>query len=85
MKAEAKKYRLEYGYMHCVGRTVYSAGTVETEEQARAWVTARTGSRSQRPGIPVEDPIRWCPVRHCHMKRQQPWFAYHETAACSGT
>ena len=73
-----KKYRLEFGYMHCIGRTVYSAGTADTEEQARAWVTARSVSRPDDPVVPNEDPIRWCPVRHCHMKRQKPWFAYSE-------
>jgi hypothetical protein len=74
----AEKYELQYGYMHCVGRTTYSAGTADTEEQARDWVSARTGTRADHPGIPGDDPIRWCPVRHCHMKCQKPWFAYRK-------
>ena len=78
MKTTAEKYELQYGFMHCVGRTVYSAGTADTEEQARDWVAARTGIRTVHPGIPDDDPIRWCPVRHCHMKRQKPWFAYRK-------
>ena len=78
MKPAAEKYELQYGCMHCVGRTVYSAGTVDTEEQARDWVTARTGTRPDHPGIPDDDPIRWCPVQHCHMKRQKPWFGYRK-------
>lgn len=76
-----KKYRLEYGYMHCVGKTVYLAGIADTEQQARAWVAARSASLAGNPGIPDEDPIRWCPVRHCHMKSQKPWFAYRETVS----
>jgi len=78
LKSAAEKYELQYGYMHCVGRTVYSAGTVDTEEQARDWVAARTDIGPDHPGIPDDDPIRWCPVRHCHMKRQKPWFAYRK-------
>ena len=81
MKMTTKRYRLEYGYMHCIGRTVYTAGVADTEEQARTWVAARSVSRPGDPGIPDEDPIRWCPVRHCHMKRQKPWFAYSEKSA----
>jgi len=81
LKTAAEKYELQYGFMHCVGRTAYSAGTVATEEEARAWVASRSRSRAAFPGIPDGDPIRWCPVRHCHMKRQRPWFAYREKKA----
>lgn len=69
-------YRLEYGYMHCVGRTVYTAGTVDSEEQARAWVAARSGAPAGQLCTPEADPIRSCPVRHCHMKRQRPWYSF---------
>lgn len=78
MKIPVKKFRLEYGYRHCIGRTVYEAGTADTEEQAQDWVAARSASRSDAPGLPMDDPIRWCPVRHCHMKHQKTWFAYSE-------
>jgi len=79
MKETLETYRLEYGYMHCVGRTVYTAGTVDSEEQARAWVTARSEMPDGKRCPPDADPIRWCPVRHCHMKRQAPWFAYRKS------
>ncbi len=78
MKATSKKYRLEFGYMHCIGRTVYTAGTADTEEQARTWVADRSVPRPDDPGVPDQDPVRWCPGRHCHMRRQKPWFAYSE-------
>ena len=72
-----KQYQLRYGYMHCVGRTTYIAGTVDTQAEALQWVAAqsvlKTGNR-----VPDEDPVRWCPVKHCHMKRQKPWFAFRE-------
>jgi hypothetical protein len=71
-------YRLEYGFLHCIGRTVYAAGTAATEEQARAWVAARSTPAPGNGVVPADDPIRWCPVRHCHMKRQKPWFAYRK-------
>lgn len=79
MKDTTRTYRLEYGYMHCVGRTVYTAGTVDSEEQARAWVATRSGDQAGRLRTPQDDPICWCPVRHCHMKRQTPWFSYRKT------
>jgi len=78
MKGRMGTYRLEYGYMHCVGRTVYTAGTVDSEEQARAWVAARSGSPAGLGCPPETDPIRWCPVRHCHMKRQSPWYSFRK-------
>ena len=78
MKRSAETYELLYGTLHCVGRAVYTAGTVATEAQARDWVAARTGAGPGHPGIPGEDPVRWCPVRHCHMKRQKPWVAYRK-------
>ena len=67
---------LLFGYIHCTGRTTYSAGFVNSESDAAAWIEKQ---KSQRPGrieIPDQDPIRWCPVRHCHMKFQKPWFGY---------
>ena len=26
--------------------------------------------------VPENDPVRWCPVRHCHMKGQTPSFFF---------
>ncbi len=75
-----KTYQLQYGYMHCVGRTTYSAGSVDTQAKALAWVQSQ--ARDNPPvRVPDEDPVRWCPVRHCHMKRQKPWFAFREAAS----
>lgn len=79
MKGKTGTYSLEYGYMHCVGRTVYTAGTVDSEEQARAWVVARSGDQAGRLRTLQDDPICRCPVRHCHLQRQLPWFSYRRT------
>jgi len=78
MKDTQGTYRLEYGYMHCVGRTAYIAGTADSEKQARAWVDAQSRKPAGSLCTPDNDPIRWCPVRHCHMQRQRPWFSYRK-------
>jgi len=65
-------WELIFGYMHCIGRTVYSAGFVRFESDALRWV--ETQREKGRAAVPAQDPIRWCPVRHCHMKFQKPWF-----------
>ncbi len=75
------QYQLLYGYLHCVGRKVYAVGTVETEEEALEWVEAGTGSERFKTRPQDDDPVRWCPVHHCHMKRQKPWFSYVEVSS----
>lgn len=69
-------YELVYGYQHCMGRTQYSAGYVGTIAEALAWSREAAASHSAAVKPPAEDPLRWCPVTHCHMKRQRPWFGY---------
>jgi hypothetical protein len=72
------RYELIYAYLHCIGRMEYRAGVVDTEAEAEEWVRARQKEKTWRMRVPDEDPVRWCPVRHCHMKRQTPWFSYRE-------
>lgn len=71
-------YQLHYGYMHCIGRTTYTAGTADTLGEALEWVKQHSASGPCKSRIPDEDPARWCPVRHCHMKHQKPWFSYRK-------
>lgn len=71
-----KRYELIYGYLHCIGRTTYSAGFVATEEEARAWVERQQAPGARRMKPPPEDPIRRCGVSYCPLKVQRPWFAW---------
>ncbi|HAR98449.1 MAG TPA: hypothetical protein DCS11_06095 [Syntrophus sp. (in: bacteria)] len=71
-----KRYELIYGYLHCIGRTTYSAGFVATEDEARAWVERQEAPGGGRMKPPREDPIRRCGVSYCPLKVQQPWFAW---------
>jgi hypothetical protein len=73
-----KRYELIYGYLHCTGRTMYRAGFVETEAEAREWVERQQEKRAGRMKPPPEDPIRNCGVSYCPLKTQQPWFAWRE-------
>jgi len=75
-------YELVYGYLHCVGRTQYHGGYAEDEAAADRWARQNAGEKPDPERVPDEDPVRWCPVRHCHMKRQRPWFGYR---AADGT
>jgi hypothetical protein len=67
-------FELVYGYIHCRGKTTYSAGYVDTREEAEAWV------RNHRDGIapklrrPPDDPICYCRAAWCPFKKQKPWF-----------
>ena len=70
------EYELIYGYMHCIGKTFYHAGFVDSEEAAARWVRQSASEDFVRARVPDKDPIRWCPVRRCHMKFQTPWFSY---------
>ena len=67
---------LVYGYLHCVGRTQYHGGYAEDEATADRWARRNAGRKMGWEQVPDGDPVRWCPVRHCHMKRQRPWFGY---------
>jgi hypothetical protein len=69
-------YELSYGYVHCIGRTAYHVGFVDCRDAAEAWVRRNQARDTEPIRVPDKDPIRWCPVRHCHMKFQKPWFAY---------
>jgi hypothetical protein len=69
-------YQLLFGTVHCIGKTTYVAGFAASESEAAAWVEKQRSGESGPIMIPEHDPIRWCPVRHCHMKFQKPWFAY---------
>jgi hypothetical protein len=70
------RFELLYGYVHCRGKTTYSAGTVESEEEARGWVKRQQEGRGQRLKVPPEDPLRWCKAAYCPFKGQKPWFSY---------
>ena len=72
-------YELLYGTVHCTGRITYVAGTVATKDDAMRWCSGKDENRGRNTRIPETDPLRWCPVRHCHMKRQRPWRSYRET------
>lgn len=76
MTAVTGPYELIYGFVHCVGRTYYHAGYADSQDEASRWVAQHTGDTRLKIGVPETDPARWCPVRHCHMKRQKPWFGY---------
>jgi hypothetical protein len=76
-------YELHLETIHCIGRLNHVAGTTDTEAEARAWV-AGNGDYAPKPArIPKEDPIVWCPVKHCHMKRQKALRSYREVACCA--
>jgi hypothetical protein len=81
----AHTYELIFGFVHCIGRTEYHAGFADTEEAATEWVRLAQQGKGGRIVIPEADPVRWCPVRHCHMKRQKPWFRYQKTNQTAGS
>ena len=68
-------FELLFGYRHCFGKTLYSAGTVASEDEARHWVEAQAEQGSP-PFFPREEPVATCPVTSCPIRRQKPWFAY---------
>ena len=76
MSTPDRRCELVYGYQHCVGRTQYHFGYADGEEAADRWARRKTRENGGRVRVPDADPVRWCPVGHCHMKRQQPWFGY---------
>ncbi|PKN20314.1 MAG: hypothetical protein CVU71_00510 [Deltaproteobacteria bacterium HGW-Deltaproteobacteria-6] len=75
-----EKFELLYGFVHCRGKTTYSAGYVDTREEAEAWVRNHREGIAPRMKIPPDDPIRYCRASWCPFKKQQAWFdmARHE-------
>lgn len=71
-----EKFELLYGYIHCRGKTTYSAGYVESEEEARLWVKRHLEGGCRRLKVPPGDPIRSCKADYCPFKGQKPWFSY---------
>ena len=71
-------YELHLTTMHCIGRLNHVVGTADSEDEANAWA----GGVLKPPRIPKDDPIVWCPVKHCHMKRQKAVRSYRKVA-CS--
>jgi hypothetical protein len=69
-----KKFELIYGFVHCRGRTTYSAGFVDTAEEADEWLKKNREATSRAVIIPPEDPLRHCKAALCPFKRQKPWF-----------
>lgn len=69
-------YRLMVRYMHCVGPKEYEVGHADTREEALEWKKNHEGNNRKPFTVPEGDPVRWCPVRHCHMKIQTPVFFF---------
>jgi hypothetical protein len=70
------RFELTFGFVHCLGQTEYSAGFVDTEQEAAEWVRSMQEGRVPRPRVPDEEPIRACRASFCPMKIQHPWFSY---------
>ena len=69
-------YRLMVRYMHCIGPQDYQMGHARTRAVALEWKESHESTNSNRFKVPENDPVRWCPVRHCHMKVQTPVFFF---------
>jgi len=69
-------YRLMVRYMHCIGPQDYNVGYADTREEALKWKERRHVNNKKCFTVPEDDPVRWCPVRHCHMKIQTPVFFF---------
>ena len=74
-------YELLFGTVHCTGRISYNGGTAATRDDAAQWCNDVQAAEKDTQRVPDTDPLRWCPVRHCHMKRQRPWRAFREVTA----
>lgn len=73
-------YQLMVRYMHCVGPRDYPVGRADTMEEAMEWVKRHQSNNGKRFTVSENDPVRWCPVRHCHMKIQTPVFFFQPEA-----
>lgn len=71
-------YELIYGFVHCRGRTTYSAGYVNTLTEAEAWLKKNREVTSRTVKVPHEDPVHYCKAAWCPFKRQKPWFDIRE-------
>jgi hypothetical protein len=69
-----EQYELIYGFVHCRGKTSYSAGYANTRAEAEAWLKKNREAESRTVKAPPEDPIRYCKAALCPFKRQKPWF-----------
>ncbi len=69
-----EQFELIYGFVHCRGRTTYSAGFVDKREEAEAWIRNHRNGTAPKMKIPADDPVRYCPATSCPLKRQKPWF-----------
>ena len=70
----SESYELLYGFVHCRGRTTYSAGRVNSKKEAEAWVKNHREGLLPNIKIPADDPIRHCRAAWCPFKKQRPWF-----------
>ncbi len=71
-----EQFELIYGFIHCRGKTTYSAGFVDTQAEAETWLKNQKEGISPKFTIPPEDPICYCQAALCPFKRQKPWFAF---------
>jgi len=76
-----KGYRLMVRYMHCIGPQDYEVGRAQTVEEAEEWKASHQVNGGKRFTVPDNDPVRWCPVRHCHMKIQTPVFFFSQAGS----
>jgi hypothetical protein len=72
-----ERYELIYGYRHCTKETVFSAGFVDTEEEAAEWALLKSGEQGSADP-PKSDPLCNCEVSFCPMKFQRPWYSYRK-------
>ena len=71
-------YELYLATVHCIGRLSHVVEVVDTQAEAETWVRGEERNGQKPLTVLREDPIVWCPVKHCHMKRQKPVRNYRE-------
>ena len=70
----SERFELLFGFVHCRGKTTYSAGYVADRAEAEAWLKKNREAEFGTVKIPPEDPVRYCKAALCPLKRQKPWF-----------
>jgi hypothetical protein len=70
------RFELLFSYKHCRSEIVYSAGFVNSEEEAIEWVRVKNDDTNTPIAPPENDPVCNCEVSYCPMKFQRPWFSY---------